>query len=148
MTKLTRWEPFREMRRMHDMLDRIMDQSVLDVPFDASLREGVLPLDVYQTDEDVVVKAALPGVKSEDIHVSITGDALTIRGEMKAEHIEEEPKYYLRERRFGSFSRSLSLPTSVDADRAEADFEDGILTLTLPKVEQVKTKTIAVQTKK
>jgi HSP20 family protein len=148
MTKLTRWEPFREMRRMHDMLDRIMDQSFLDMPFDASLREGVLPLDIYQTDDDVVVKAALPGVRSEDIHISITGDSLSVRGEMKAEHIEEEPKYYMRERRFGSFSRSLSLPTSVDADRAKAEFEDGILTLTLPKVEGAIAKKIEVQTTK
>jgi HSP20 family protein len=147
MTKLTRWEPFREMRRMHDMLDRIMDQTLLDVPFDASLREGVLPLDIYQTDEDVVVKAALPGVKSEDIHISIKDDSLNIRGEMKDEHFQDEPKYYLRERRFGSFSRSLTLPTSVDADSAKADFEDGILILTLPKIEEVKAKKITVQKK-
>jgi HSP20 family protein len=148
MTKLIRWEPFREMRRVHDMLDRMMDQSFLDMPFDASLREGLLPLEMYQTDDDVVVKAALPGVKSEDTHISITGDSLSIRGEMKDAHVEEEPKYYMRERRFGSFSRSLSLPTSVDADHAKANFEDGILTLILPKVEEVKAKKITVQTKR
>jgi HSP20 family protein len=148
MTRLTRWEPFREMRQMHDMLDRIMDKTFLDAPFFGAFDQGVVPVDVYQTDDDVVVKATAPGMKAEDIHITITGDTLNIRGEVSEEREEEGVQFHIRERRASSFSRSIALPTMVDADKAKAEFEDGILTLTLPKVEDVKPKTIAVKAKK
>jgi HSP20 family protein len=145
MTRLTRWEPFREARRMHDMLDRMMDRSLLD-PW-ASGFEGVLPIDMYQTDDEIIVKASAPGMTAEDIDISITGETLTIRGELKAEEVQEEARYHIRERRMESFSRSISLPTMVQAEKAKAEFENGILTLTLPKVEEVKPKTISVKAK-
>jgi HSP20 family protein len=145
MTRLTRWEPFREARRMHDMLDRMMDRSLLD-PW-ASGFEGFLPLDMYQTDDEIIVKASAPGVTPDDIDISITGETLTIRGELKAEEVQEDARYHIRERRIESFSRSISLPTMVQAEKAKAEFENGILTLTLPKVEEVKPKTITVKAK-
>jgi HSP20 family protein len=148
MTRLTRWEPFREMRRMHDMLDRVMDRTFIDAPFFAAFDQGVLPVDVYQTDDDVVVKATAPGMKAEDIQITITGDTLSIRGEVSEEREHEGVQFHIRERRAGSFSRSIGLPTTVDADKTKAEFEDGILTLTLPKVEDVKPKSITVKAKK
>lgn len=147
---LTRWEPFREMRRLTDILDRWMEESFLTPAFEG-LYEGIVPVDVYQTDNDVVVKAVLPGVRPEDIHISITGDNLVIRGEVR-EEVETngggDRQYHIRERRYGRFSRSLILPTMVDADKAKAEFENGILTLTLPKAEEVRPKTITVKAKK
>lgn len=147
MTRITRWEPFGEMRRVHDMLDQFMDRTFLDLPMRGGMLSGVLPIDVFQTDDDVVVKATTPGIKPEDIHISITGDTLNIRGEIEEEREEEGRQYHVRERRVGSFSRSIALPTLVNADAAKAEFEDGVLTLSLPKIEDVKPKTITVKAK-
>jgi HSP20 family protein len=102
---------------------------------------------MYQTDDEIVVKGSLPGIKADDISITITGDALTIRGEVKEQQSKDEASYHLRERRFGSFSRTIPLPTVVVADKAKADFENGILTLTLPKAEELKPKTITVKAK-
>jgi len=135
---------------MHDMLDRIMDEALMDMPRFGGLISGIVPVDVYQTDDDVVVKATMPGVKPEDINISITGESLTIEGEIEEEleiSDERNVRFHVRERRYGSFYRSLTLPTLVDADKASAEFENGVLTLTLPKVEEVKPKKITVKTK-
>jgi HSP20 family protein len=149
MTQLTRWQPFREMRRMHNMLDRFMDQSVFGAPaYDTDGYTTLIPIDVYQTDEEMTIKATVPGLKADDIQISITGDSLSISGEIESEHEEEGREYFVRERRTGSFSRSMTLPVNVDADKATADFEDGVLTITLPKVEAEKPKTISVKSVK
>ncbi len=145
MKNMTRWEPFREARRMHDMLDRMMDRSLLDPLYGGP--EGTLPLDMYQTDDEIIVKASAPGLTAEDLDISITGDALTIRGEFQADEVQEGARYHVRERRIESFARSIRLPTMVNVEGAKAEFENGILTLTLPKVEEVKPKTISVKAK-
>ena len=145
MTNITRWEPFREARRMHDMLDSMMDRSLID-PF-WSGAAGSLPMDIYQTDDEIVVKASAPGLTADDLEVSIRGETLSIRGEQKAEEVQEGARYHIRERRVESFSRSISLPTMVQAEKVKAEFENGILTLTLHKVEEVKPKTITVKAK-
>jgi HSP20 family protein len=130
-------------------MDRLFEDSVVR-PGGAALAPravGTLAMDVYETDEDVVVKASVPGVDPEELDISITGDTLTIKGETRAEEEVEEENYIYRERRYGAFSRSMSIPTSVKADEANAEFEDGVLTLRLPKAEEVKPKTIKVKTK-
>jgi len=147
MTKITRWEPFREMRRMHDMLDQLMDRSFWDYPSETQRKKDFLPLDVYQTENNVVVKATAPGFKAEDIDISITGDSLTIRAEVSEEKEEEGAQYYLRERRASSFSRTITLPAPVKSEEASAEFSNGELTLTLPIIEDVKPKTITVKAK-
>jgi len=150
MTDLVRRDPFREMISLREAMDRLLDEA-LTRPLGLSLGENVAwvpQIDMYQTDEDVVVKATIPGVKPEDLHITITGDVLTIRGEIKAEEEVEGATYHLRERRYGTFSRSLPLPVPVVADKAKAEFENGILTLTLPKAEEVRPKTISIKTKK
>jgi len=149
MSNLVRWEPFNELMTLREAMDRLFEESVVR-PREgwlAAPREGALSVDMYETDEDVVVKASVPGIKAEDLDISITGDTLTIKGETKAEEEVEEENYIYRERRYGSFSRSLTVPTPVVAEQAEAEFEDGILTLTLPKAEEVKPKSIEVKTK-
>ena len=145
MTRLTRWEPMRDMVTMRDMFDRFFGDDFGDVrqPLGA-----VAPaVDMYQTDDDVIVKATLPGVKREAIQISITGDALTLRGEVSEANEVSEATYHLKERRYGSFARSLTLPSPVVSDKARAEFENGVLTLTLPKAEEVKPKTITVKAK-
>jgi HSP20 family protein len=104
-------------------------------------------IDMYQTDKDVVVKATLPGVNAEDVHISVSGDLLTIKGEHSEEEVVNEADYIHRERRYGTFSRSLPLPVSVNSDKAEAVFDKGVLTVTLPKKEEAKPKRIKARHK-
>jgi HSP20 family protein len=134
---------------LREAMDRLFEESVVRprAGWPAPLGAESLAVDMYETDEEVVVKTAVPGVKSEDIDVSITGDVLTIKGETKAEEKVEKANYIRQERRYGVFSRSLSLPSTVVADKATAEFENGVLILTLPKAEEVKPKTIQVKAK-
>jgi HSP20 family protein len=114
-----------------------------------SIRDGwsVPAIDMYQTDDELVVKASIPGFKAENVQISITGDVLTLRGEVKQEDEKNEKAWHIREQRWGSFERSVALPTQVVADKAKAEFENGILIVTLPKAEEVKPKTITVKAK-
>lgn len=144
MTSLMRWEPFREALSLRDWMDRFMDEGWIR-PLAAFGGVSSPAIDMYQTDDEVVVKATLPGVRPEDLNIAVTGDVLTIRGEVKEESSSNGANYHVRERRYGSFSRALPLPTAVQADKAQAEFENGVLTLRLPKAEEVKPKTIAVK---
>jgi HSP20 family protein len=101
---------------------------------------------MYETDESVIIKTAIPGVNAEDIEVSVTGETLTIRAETKEEEEVQRESYLRRERRFGSCCRSVTLPGGLEAENAEADYTDGVLTLTFPRAEEVKPKTIKVKT--
>ena len=149
MSNLTRWEPEREMT-LREAMDRLFDDAFTR-PFFFSREGGSTwsspAIDMYQTDNDVVVKAALPGIKADEVQINVTGDVLTIRGETKHEDEKKERSWHIREHRYGAFERSVRLPTGVIADRAKADFENGVLTITLPKTEEVKPKTITVKTK-
>ncbi len=140
---LARWDPFREMLQMRRTMDRLIDGSLTENDFGQS--EWSLPLDVVEKDNEYVVKASLPGIKPEDIDVTLDKGLLTIKGQVQDESDKEEGQYHLRERRFGMFSRTIQLPTSVNADQIQADYKDGILMLTLPKTEEVKPKKIAIK---
>ena len=147
MSNLTRWEPVREMMTLREAMDRLFDDAFTRP---INLRDGgwTSPaIDMYQTDDEVVVKAALPGFQADDVQINVTGDVLTIRGELKHEEEKKEKAWHIREQRWGSFERSVALPTDVVADKANADFANGILTITLPKAEEVKPKTITVKAK-
>lgn len=132
---------------MHDALDRIFDRAYLGSPLFDEFSDASVPIDLYETDENVIIKAAIPGMKAEDLDISITGDTVSIRGEMTEEHEDKNAKYYMRERRYGSFTRSIALPASVSGDDAKTEFENGILTLTIPKTEEAKPRTITVKAK-
>ena len=147
MSNLTRWEPVREMMTLREAMDRLFDDAFTRP---LSLRDGgssAPAIDMYQTDNDVVVKAALPGFKAEDVQINVTGEVLTIRGEIKREEEQNEKAWHIREQRWGSFERSVALPTDVVSEKAQADFDNGILTITLPKAEEVKPRTITVKAK-
>ena len=146
MSNLTRWEPAREMLTLREAMDRLFDDAFTRP---LSLRDGwsAPAIDMYQTDDEIVVKASLPGFKADDVQINITGDVLTIRGELKHEDEKKEKAWHMREQHWGSFERSVALPTNVVADRANADFENGILTITLPKAEEAKPRTISVKAK-
>jgi len=103
-----------------------------------------MPLDVYQTPNELVIKATVPGVKPEEVDITITGDTLTIGAEVKEEKIEKA-EYLYRERRFGSATRTITLPKALKGDQAHASFENGVLTLTIPKAEEAKPRQIKVK---
>lgn len=144
---LIRWSPYRDMISLREAMDRLFEDSFVQSGLLPRGREGMmsLALDVVEKDDDLVVKATLPGIKADDIDITIDNGMLTIQGEVQEEHAEEGERYHLRERRYGAFCRSVALPVGVDADKATAEFEDGVLTLTLPKVEEAKPKRIAVK---
>jgi HSP20 family protein len=148
MTNIIRWDPVREIASMRDTMDRLFDDGFAR-PLTAALWDVSAPaMDLYQTEDAVVVKMAVPGVDPNDIQVSVANGVLTIRGEIKEEKEEKEKTYHLRERRSGFFSRSVALPIQADTEKAAAEFENGVLTLTLPKAEAAKSKTISVRVKK
>jgi len=107
--------------------------------------EGELMIDVYQTENDIVIKSTIAGASSKDIEVSITNDMITIRGTRQRDETVPQEKYYYQELYWGPFSRSIILPVDVNADKAKASIKDGILTVRLPKIEKLKTKTIQVK---
>jgi len=147
MSNLIRWEPAREMMTLREAMDHLFDDAFTR-PFRLSNSFGSVPsVDMYQTDNEIVVKAAIPGVKTDDVQINVTGELLTIKGEVKEKEEVKEKAYHLREQRWGTFERSIALPTDVIADKAKAEFENGVLTITLPKAEEVRPKSISIKTK-
>lgn len=146
MSNLTRWEPVREMMTLREAMDRLFDDAFTR-PLSLSGVSAIPNLDVVETNDEIIVKASLPGLKAEDVQITVTGDTLTLRGEFKQETENGDATYHLRERRSGSFERTIPLPVDVQTDKAKADFENGILKITLPKSEAVKPKTITIKPK-
>jgi HSP20 family protein len=145
MASIVRWEPIRDMMSLRDAMERMWDDRYLRPPMPfGPWAEGSLPVDMYETDDSVVVKTGVPGVSAENIDVSVTGDTLTIKAESQEEEEVSRENYLRRERRIGSYCRTVTLPGGLESDKAEADYTDGVLTLTFPKAEEVKPKTIQV----
>ena len=140
--------PFEEMERMFDeFLGRswLRPLRLERMPELARMWEGSLPkLDVIDRDNEVVVKAEVPGVKKEDLEISVTGDLFTIKGQTKREEKEEKGDYYRSEVSQGSFSRTVTLPAMVDEAGAQAQLKDGVLEVTLPKTEKSKKRAIKI----
>ena len=128
---VVRWDPFREMMNVQDQLNRTFGSLL------GERRSSWLPsVDVYDAKEEVVLKADLPGVAPEDVAVELDENVLTIRGERKSDYRPDEERFYRVERPTGSFERSIALPTGVRADGIQAAFEEGILTVRVPKAEE------------
>jgi len=147
MATLQRFEPLREMVSLRDAMNSLFQESFVR-PI-GLLGEGpaMLPLDIAENENEFIVKASLPGVKPEDVQITAHGDSLTIRGEIKEEQEKKDEHYHLRERRVGQFMRTVTLSTPISAEKAQAHFENGVLTLILPKAEEAKPKQIKVNGK-
>ena len=143
---LQHWDPIHELRRMREAMDRRWRGPVFAAG--STERKGwPIPIDVVEEAEEILVRASVPGVNPEDIDVSIEDSVLAIRAESAESKVEKERKeggYLIRERRTGAFHRSLRLPDTVDADKAKTHYENGILTVTLPKAESKKAKHLKV----
>ena len=145
---LTRWDPFRDLRRWHGYMDRLARDAYQAPNGNAESEQWAIPLDVFQEGDSFVVHASIPGVALENIEVSIDENVLTIKGETKSEREHQEGEYLMRERRSGSFHRALRLPDTVDADQADSQYENGVLSVSFPKLEAKKAKHLTVSTGK
>lgn len=148
MASIVRWDPVRDMMTLREAMDRAFEDRFFrpPIPF-GPWAEGTLAVDMYETDDSVVVKTAIPGVKADEIDISVTGNTLTIKAETKEKEEVKEENYLRREQRYGSYCRTLTLPGGLEVDKATADYTDGVLTLTFPKAEEVKPKSIKVTAK-
>jgi HSP20 family protein len=141
--------PWRDMRTLRDAMDELLEESFVP-PRQRRIGQQQeqrfrLPLDVYTTPEEIVILASMPGLTPDEVDITIDGDRLTIRGELRPPL--ENVDYLFQERAYGSFSRTLTLNVPVNTKQADAVFENGVLTLTLPKAEESKPKTIEVKRK-
>lgn len=137
LIKWTPWQdPFEEFEKM-----------LQEWPGFQSVRSFVPAVDIYQDDDNVYIDVPLPGVNINDVTISVENDVLTIEGSREQKSEVDEKNYYRKEVRYGSFHRSISLPASVNGDKAEAEYKDGVLKVTIPKEERAKPKKIAIKTK-
>ena len=145
MAALIRWNPVRTMT-LSDTVERFLtDRWVRPATAWNWAAADTLALDMYETDDTYVVKASLPGVKPEEVDVHVEDGVLTIRGETKREENVENARYHWQERWYGQFERSVRLPSQVDTSKVEATLKDGILTVHIPKSEEVKPKKIDIK---
>ena len=149
MTNLTRWEPFHEAVSLRDAMDRLFDESFLK-PFggESSFLALQWPaVDLTETADELIVKVALPGIKPEEVKVTLTGDVLHLSGETSGESEDKGTTYHLHEHHYGAFSRSITLPTPVQGNKVKAEYENGMVTLILPKAEEARPKTVNIKVK-
>jgi HSP20 family protein len=152
MATLTRWQPIRELENMRNDMDRMME-AFFEHPFSGNApawSQGTgsawnLALDVAEAPDYYLVQASIPGIHPDDLEITLTNNVLTIKGETKEEQAAQRMHWHVRERRYGTFLRSVTLPAPVEADKVEATNEQGVLTLRIPKAEAIKPKKIAVK---
>ena len=137
--KIVRWNPQINRMRYFNEFERYLGQQ-MDKPGYRGL-----PLDVVESGEDYVVKASVPGINPDDVEITIEEDVLTIKGDYAKDSETEEETYLIRERRAGSFGRSIRFPVEVNAEAVDATYENGVLTLTVPKVEEMKPKRVEIK---
>ena len=138
------WNPWDDMLSLREAMNRLVEESYVR-PAQGIATRGNLALDLFEDGDNVEVTATLPGINPEDVEITVQGDVLMIKGQHKQEQERKQGNYHLRERRTGSFYRAVQLPCLVQPDKAQADFNNGVLHLTLPKAEEVKPKTIPVR---
>jgi HSP20 family protein len=140
-------DPRAEWESMWELMDRMADEGWgrRGLGLRGGERVHLLPVDVYATQNELIIQASVPGLNAEDVEITIEGETVTIKGERKAPL--ENVDYYIQERRFGPFGRTITLNIPVQAEAAEAVFEKGVLTLTIPKAEEIRPKVITVKSK-
>jgi HSP20 family protein len=142
MAMMTRWEPFRDIARLQDEMSRLFE----DRRFGAGESVGWTPAcDIYEDEEGVALRFELAGVDPEDVDVRFENGVLTVKGDRKLEREEKRENYHRIERSYGTFTRSFSLPGTVDADKVKAETKNGVLTITLPKKAEAKPRAIQVK---
>ncbi|MDO9566271.1 MAG: Hsp20/alpha crystallin family protein [Candidatus Desulfaltia sp.] len=147
---LIRWDPFRNVATLQDRINRMFDEAFLrskDIDDEVSLASWKPTVDIYDTDDAIVLKVELPGVDKEKVSVDVKDNVLTLKGERSVDKEIKEKNYYRRERSFGSFHRSFTLPTTVNPEDIKATYKDGILTIEVPKPEEKKPKQITIDVK-
>ena len=146
---MTRWDPWGEMVSLRDAMDSLVAESFIRPSGSSGIAgsSSALALDIREQGDDFVVTAPVPGMQPDDVEITVLGDSLRIRGERRDEHQEqgENDRWLFREQRYGTFERAVRLPSTVRADDANAEFKDGILTVTLPKAEEAKERRIQVR---
>jgi HSP20 family protein len=149
MSAITLWRPRRELLSLGEPLDRFFDDWLVGprALWAMPTLSSVFPVDVYREDGNLVIKGEVPGVTSDELDISVKDNVLTISGETRAEEEVKEENYIRRERRYGSFSRSLALPVEAEGDKAEAAFEDGVLTVTIPVGEEPQPEAVKIEVK-
>jgi HSP20 family protein len=143
-TTLSRFEPFRGPSSLQEQINRLFNEAFDRSTDEANLTTWAPAVDIYETEHELVVKADLPDVKPEDLDIRVENHILTIRGERKFEKKVNEENYLRVERAYGSFSRSFALANTVNTEAIKADYQDGLLTLVIPKREEAKPKQIKV----
>lgn len=145
MPTITRWDPFRGLNTLQEQMNRLFEGTVFrGRDNDSALTTWAPPVDIYETENELVIKADLPEVSEKDLDIRVENNILTIRGERKFEQTVSEDNYLRVERAYGSFSRSFSLANSVDPDAIQAEYRNGVLTVRVPKREEAKPKQIKV----
>ncbi|HET7258629.1 MAG TPA: Hsp20/alpha crystallin family protein [Candidatus Acidoferrum sp.] len=143
-TTLSRWEPFRGASTLQEQVNRLFNDVLDRSSEESSLTSWAPAVDIYETAQELVVKADLPDVDAKDLDIRVENNILTIRGDRKFEKKVAEENYLRVERAYGAFSRSFSLANTVNSEAIKADYQDGVLTLTIPKREEAKPKQIKV----
>ncbi|HHY39329.1 MAG TPA: Hsp20/alpha crystallin family protein [Clostridia bacterium] len=143
---IMRWHPWRELSVIRDEVNRLFEE-LGRFPKETAFTAGMPAVDLWETDKDVMVTAELPGVDPDNVEINVTENTISISGETKIEEEVKERNFIRKERSYGKFSRSLSLPVPVKPDEAEASFKDGILEIRLPKAQQARVRSIKVKRK-
>lgn len=147
MNRLTHWNPFREMLELRDEMDRLFEGTFPELPLRRSVRMSWGPaLDVIENEDAFLVRASVPGIDPDDLDITLVDNVLTIKGRREPYDLDEGTVYRLQEHSYGSFSRSITLPVDVDPDNVKASYDNGILTLFVPKTEEVKPRRIPITT--
>jgi HSP20 family protein len=149
---IVRWQPFRDLLATEREFDRLFREAFSPLfghrEGELSTRAWAPAVDIFETENSIVLKAELPGVDPKDVEVRVEDNTLYLKGERKFEKETKEENYHRIERSYGSFARSFALPNSMDAEKVAAEYQDGLLTLTLPKREEAKPKTIKINISK
>jgi len=144
MNSITRWDPFRNLSTLQEQVNRLFETSFKGNADNSALTTWVPAVDIYETENELVIKADLPEVAEKDVDVRVENNMLTIRGERKFEQNVKEDNYLRVERAYGSFSRSFSLPNTVNTEAIEANYKDGVLKVVLPKRAESKPKQVKI----
>lgn len=143
MANLTRWDPFQDMMTLREAMNQLFEESVV-APSAGRAQAFTPALDLSETEDGYIVELAVPGMKAENLEITVENNVLTVKGEVKQETEERQRHFHRIERRFGNFQRTIGLPATVKADAIQAQLKDGVLRLDIPKAEEIKPRKISV----